>query len=70
MLGQLLQVGLLLGKLLLQLQELLLLALPDGVVLVRALALLEGVSIGAMVSELYHPPEARGIGTRWKSGIR
>jgi hypothetical protein len=41
---ELLQVRLLLGQLLLELEELLLLALADGVVLVGLLALLEGVA--------------------------
>lgn len=44
-LGQRVEVCLLLGQLLLQLEELLLLALADGVVLRRALALLEGVAV-------------------------
>jgi hypothetical protein len=47
---QLLDVGLLLGELLAQLLELLLLALADRVVLAGALAPLEGVSVGGCVS--------------------
>lgn len=46
MVRQLLDVGLLLGELLAQLLELLLLALADGVVLAGALASLEGVAMG------------------------
>jgi hypothetical protein len=42
---QLLQVSMLLGQLLLQLQELLLLALPNSVVLAGALSSLEGVTV-------------------------
>lgn len=42
--GELLQVGLLLGQLLLELHELLLLALADRKVLAGALAFLEGVA--------------------------
>jgi hypothetical protein len=42
---QLLEVGLLLVQLLLELEEPLLLALTDGVVLAGALAALEGVSV-------------------------
>ncbi len=42
--GQLRQMGLLLGQLLLELHELLLLALPDGPVLGGPLALLEGIT--------------------------
>ena len=44
MVGQLLQVSLLLGKLLLELQQLLLLTLADGVVLGGTLTSLEGVA--------------------------
>lgn len=44
MLGQGVEVGLLLGELGLELQELLLLALPDGPVLGGTLALLEGIT--------------------------
>lgn len=44
-LGELLEVGLLLGKLLLELEELLLLALADGHVLRSLLSALEGVSV-------------------------
>lgn len=44
MVGELLQMGLLLGDLLLHLQKLLLLALADGVVLGGLFALLEGVA--------------------------
>jgi hypothetical protein len=44
--GQLLQVGLLLGQLLLEVAELLLLALADREVLAGALAFLEGVTVG------------------------
>jgi hypothetical protein len=44
-LGQALEVLLLLGKLLLELEELLLLALADGKVLASTLAPLEGVSV-------------------------
>lgn len=51
MVGELLQVGLLLGELLLELQQLLLLAHPDGVVLVGLLALLEGVTVMGWQSE-------------------
>jgi hypothetical protein len=43
--GQSLQVGLLLSQLLLELTQLLLLALPDRVVLAGALASLEGVAV-------------------------
>jgi hypothetical protein len=46
---QLLDVGLLLGELLAQLLELLLLALADRVVLAGALAPLEGVAVGVML---------------------
>lgn len=45
MIGQLLEVRLLLVELLLELEEPLLLALADGVVLVGALAALEGVTV-------------------------
>lgn len=44
MVGELLEVRLLLGELLLELEEPLLLALADGVVLVGAFAALEGVA--------------------------
>lgn len=44
MLGKLVQVSLLLGELLLELEKLFLLTLADGVVLLRAFTLLEGVS--------------------------
>lgn len=45
MVGELLQVGLLLSELLLELLQLLLLAHPDGVILVGFLALLESVTV-------------------------
>lgn len=55
MVRQLLQVGLLLGELLLELLELLLLALADGKVLAGALAPLEGVAVGgATLASVYH----------------
>ena len=50
MVRQLLQVGLLLGQLLLELAQLLLLALADRVLLAGALASLEGVAVGGDVS--------------------
>ncbi len=50
MVGELLQVGLLLGDLLLHLQELLLLALADGVVLGGLFALAESVAAKGLVS--------------------
>jgi len=48
--GQLLEVSLLLGELLPELPELLLLALADGEVLAGALAPLEGVAVARRVS--------------------
>jgi len=70
MVRQLLEVGLLLVQLLPELEEPLLLALADGVVLVGALAALEGVSVvwqGSPVSTLasfFHPslPTHGGLG--------
>ena len=50
---QLLQVGLLLGQLLLELLELLLLALADREVLAGALASLEGVAVEGVVVSLF-----------------
>jgi hypothetical protein len=44
-LAQLLQVSLLLGQLLLELQQLLPLAIPDSVVLVGLLTALEGITV-------------------------
>lgn len=46
MLGETAEVGLLLGELLLELQELLLLALADSVILAGALAALESITTG------------------------
>lgn len=55
MVGELLQVSLLLGELLLELHELLLLAHADGVVLVGLLALLESVTVvGSTQSQVSH----------------
>ena len=50
MIGELLEVLLLLVELLPELEELLLLALPDGIVLLRFLAALEGISVLGLVS--------------------
>lgn len=59
MLGQLVEVLLLLGEALPELQELLLLALADGVILVGLLAALEGVS----VRSCQRPSRCSSLGT-------